>query len=626
LKVHKFLKSRTIPIAAAVITVAIIGVTRIEGLHSERYFVKRIPVSGHIAWRGTDREAGAQRAIVAVNYTSQGRHGSRLRNMLSRVGEVVGAVTEIPEPLQTSMELIAVDFSAAQASSKGITVSTLQSPVPGSMSGHLVTQDGKLYLLGFGFSDDVFDSEEAEDALPEDYVGDYKGWRFENNQFFDITSQEVQTVRESFARGVHLNSPEDQSQASNHSTQWQACTESVYSFRRRSRCPMKAAGSTWTLSFNGANPLSLEGPIFAQLNSGDGVDKVRLTSDANLWVETSAADYSASRNKLLDQLPSYSGSRLVYGWGSYLFGLLVAIGVPFVVIRSALKRATDAKLYFPEARPEDFPGLDSQRLEYYSQFLLAKGFKFLRDFTIASPTPAPNRPPSFCRLFVNPDSKCFAEISQLFTPQKDMGGMHCSFMTTFEGDWRYSTTDRLVDSMSYVARRPRTLWLSRPGMSCEEMLSLHYQMINQMMMKLGVSVVNDASVEGHFLRCSQGVEELNKIIRQKSFWVLPLIVEYQYHAHRRHYEWLSNSGLSIPASPWTPPTEERQDASWLGTVNKWAPVLNFASTVMLGFSAYLMFFRPSHSVAASNFRVGLFVVGLACYALLAIARKKTAKA
>jgi hypothetical protein len=288
------------------------------------------------------------------------------------------------------------------------------------------------------------------------------------------------------------------------------------------------------------------------------------------------------------------------------------------LIRTALHRATNSKLYFPEAKPEDFPGIDSRKLDYYSQFLTAHGFKHLRDFTVASPTPSPTRPVSFARLFVNPDSNCFVEISQIFTPQKSSAGMHISFMTAFEGDWRYSTTDRTIDSVSYVGRRPKTLWLSRPGMSCGELLSLHNQMIR-------VSVVNDATVEGHFLRCIQGVEELNKILRKKSFWVLPLIFEYQYHARRNHYEWLGTSGLSVPATHWTPPEEASHEVSFLGTVNRFSPMLNFACTVILGFSTYLMFFRPTHSAAASRFRLGFWALGLGLYAVLAVAKKKAAK-
>src|SRR2546425_3839423 len=50
----------------------------------------------------------------------------------------------------------------------------------------------------------------------------------------------------------------------------------------------------------------------------------------------------------------------------------------------------------------------------------------------------------------------------------------------------YTTLFR-SNPVSYVARRARILWLSRPGMVITEMLSLHCQMINQMKMRLSLT-------------------------------------------------------------------------------------------------------------------------------------------
>jgi hypothetical protein len=298
-------------------------------------------------------------------------------------------------------------------------------------------------------------------------------------------------------------------------------------------------------------------------------------------VETNASDYSARRNKSFEALTSYTGIHFFYGWG--MLSLVLALGIPILLVRAALTKAANSKIYFPEAKPEDFPGIDSKKLEYYSQFLLENGFKYLREFTIASSNPSPHRPPSFCRLFVHPESKCFAEVSQMFTPQTEYAGMQCCFLTSFEGDWRFSTTDRVVHSLTYIARRPRTLWLSRPGMPCAEMLSLHLQMVTQMKMQMGLSVVDDISVEGHFLRSTQATDALNKIIRRKSLFVFPLILQCQYYDARRQYEWLGHSGLSIPANAWTPPKQEVQGTSWDATIRRWSPILNFVSTVMVAF-------------------------------------------
>ena len=165
-------------------------------------------------------------------------------------------------------------------------------------------------------------------------------------------------------------------------------------------------------------------------------------------------------------------------------------------------------------------------------------------------------------------------------------------------------------------------------MAITEMLSLHNQMINQMKMGLALSVMEDVSIEGFFLRCAQSVEELNKIIRRKSVWLFPLILQVQYHNHRCHYEWLGSHGLKAPASPWTPPAKEADNAAspgWAATVTRWSPTINIGCTVMLGFSGYLMFFRPAHNASASMFRMAMCLLGLAGYALLAIVKKMSDK-
>ena len=626
MKVQRFLRSRLLPVLVAVIAVAIIATARIGSLRSERYFVKRIPTFGQVAWRNADRDNGSLTALVAITYTTQGRHESRLKNLFITVAEAIGLATVFPEQLQGSTDLSVIRFSSTPPANSGVAVNQVPSPATGSMSSHLVVHDGKLYLLDFGtfYEDLAFD--EGDDGVPEDAEPTIKGWRFDADRFVEITQEEAQTVHASLSGPRHQDSRKREPVESNQSPQWQACNESVYSFKELHSCPLKVGEFTWTLNFSGAKSSLFDGPMSTQLSSSNGVDKILLSENSNVWTETTAADYSSRRIKFLERLPEYSRNRVVYGWGSYLFGLLVAMGVPFLLIRNALGQATNSKNYFPEVKPEDFPGIDSQKLEYFSQCLIANGFEYLRDFTVASPNPVPNRPTSFGRLFVNRNSKCFAEISQIFTPQKGVDGMRCCFLTDFEGDWRYATTDRVLDPLTYVARRPRSLWLSRPGMSCEEMLSLHMQMVAQMKMRQGLTLVDDTSVEGYFLRTTQSTEELKKTIRRKSFWLLPLIIQLQYHQNRGHYEWLGNTGLHVPATSWTPPVKEKGDSSWAATINQWAPILNYASSAMLVFSAYLMFFHSSHNAGAARFRIVLFVLGLAWYGVLALAKKKTAKA
>lgn len=627
MKAQRILHSPFTAIAFAGLAISIIVLARMGSLRTERYFVKQIPITAQVAWsRKAGAEEGSGQALIAVSYTSQGWHGSRLRGAFSKTGEMLGLITDVPEFLGPSTDLLAIDLGGDGVANR---VSHLTS-VKFSTVPQLVTYDGSLYLMDRGVSSE--EMEDEEDGAPANGASNagLKGWRLEQGRLVGMTDREVRSVSESMRRPRQRSPFQGQdSAARNQSPNWKVCTENIYSFKSAGRCPINFGGTTWTVRFNGITTVPLDSPVFVQLGDSNGRETIRLTDDSNLWQETDATSYSALQNNLGPAFRSLSGAHFANGWTSYLFGLLVMLGFPYVIIRSALNRSVSSKPYFPEAKPEDFPGIDRQRLEDYSQFLTANGFKRLRDYTVASSNPSRHRPPSFARVFVHPDSRCYAEAAQIFTTQPESAGMRCSFMTAFNADWRFSTTDRIINPVTYIARRPRTLWLSRPGMSIADLLSLHGRMINQITMQLSLSVEEDVSIEGYFQRCAEAVAELHKIIGRKSVWVFPLVFQYQYQKHRRHYEWLGHCGLKAPADPWTPPAENSDDTSsagWQRTISRWSPTINVACTAMIGLSAYLVFMHPTHSITSSMFRLSISVLGLSGYALLAKFKKKSDQA
>lgn len=624
MKAQRLLHSPLTAIAFAGLAISIIVLARMGSLRTERYFVKQIPITAQVA---SSRRAGAvegpDRVLVAVSYTSQGWHGSRLHGAFSKTGEMLGLMTDVPEYLGPATDLLAIDLTGdAKANRVSHLTSVKFSTVP-----QLVNYDGSLFIIDRGVSSEEMEDEEDGAPVYGAPNGGRKGWRLEQDRLVEMTDREIRSVSESITQ-PHQRSPlqGQDSTPRNQLPTWKVCTENIYSFKSAGRCPINFGGTTWTVRFNGITTVPLDSPVFVQLGDSNGRETIRLTDDSNLWLETDATSYSALQNHAGPAWRSLSGAHFANGWTSYLFGLLVMLGFPYVIIRSALNRSVNSKPYFPEAKPEDFPGIDRQRLEDYSQFLTANGFKHLRDYTVASSNPSRHRPPSFARVFVHPESRCFAEVAQLFTTQPESAGMRCSFMTAFNGDWRFSTTDRVINPVTYIARRPRSLWLSRPGMSIAELLSLHGQMISQITMRLSLSVVEDVSIEGYFQRSAQAVAELNKNIGRKSVWVFPLIFQYQYQKHRRHYEWLGHYGLKAPADPWIPPDENPDDTSsagWQRTINRWSPTINVACTAMIGLSAYLVFMHPTHSITSSMFRLSISVLGLSGYAFLAIFKKKS---
>jgi len=624
LKAYRIVRSPLTAVAATILTIVGIVVFRAGSLRTEHFFINQTPMTAQVAWyRKGGAETGSDRLLVAVNYSSRGWRGSRLRAMLAKTGETLGLTTDVPEFMEFSTELITAEIPAGGGSNLTAVAITHLPTVTNNPAAQLVAYEGNLYLLNWQGSNDGMDAEEDDERQSKVPNVDVQGWRLDQTKFVEITADEARSVSQSIERVRLRNpSPTRDSELRNQSSGWEVCTENVYSFRAAGKCPMGLGGNEFRLGFNRSIGTELDGPVFAQLVRSNNRETIRLTSDSNVWVESDVANYSSHRNKSVPAWDARSGVHFAGGWTNYLFGLLIALGFPYALFRTALNQSANSKPYFPEAKPEDFPGIDRPRLEEYTDVLTSNGFKHLRDYTAASSNPSRHRSPSFARLFVNPDLRCFAEVGQIFTTKKESAGMHLNFMTEFNGGWRFSTTDRVVNPVSYVARRARTLWLSRPGMAITEMLSLHCQMINQMKMRLSLTVLEDLSLEGYFLRSAEAVSELNKIIKGKSLWVFPLLLQYQYHKHKSHYEWLGNYDLKAPSHPWTPPAEDTSSA-WEQTMTSWMPTINVASTVMLVFGAYLMFFRPNHSAGSSMFRMTISLLGLSGYGLVALMKKRS---
>jgi hypothetical protein len=220
---------------------------------------------------------------------------------------MLGLMTDVPEFLGPSTELLAIDLNAdAKANRVSHLTSVKFSTVP-----QLVTYDGLLYVMDRGASsEEMEDEEDGAPAYGTPTAGP-KGWRLEQDRLVEMTDREIRSVSESITRPRQRSPFQDQDPAPrNQSPNWKVCTENIYSFKSAGRCPINFGRTTWTLRFNGITTVPLDSPIFVQLGDSNGRETIRLTDDSNLWLETDATSYSALQNNLGPAWRSLSGATI----------------------------------------------------------------------------------------------------------------------------------------------------------------------------------------------------------------------------------------------------------------------------------------------------------------------------
>ncbi|MEG3974635.1 hypothetical protein QT970_08430 [Microcoleus sp. herbarium8] len=146
---------------------------------------------------------------------------------------------------------------------------------------------------------------------------------------------------------------------------------------------------------------------------------------------------------------------------------------------------------------DEFPQLDINSLQEYTDALEAAGFVQLIDFTIVSESRC------FVRLFVHPQHYCWAEVGQIFLKSKKPMPIAASITSAIEPNWSLSTTDREVSrflfGISYIWRHPRTLWISQPGVTSSKLLQTHLQRLRQIVSTLNLEVteLTDTSLNAY---------------------------------------------------------------------------------------------------------------------------------
>ena len=192
---------------------------------------------------------------------------------------------------------------------------------------------------------------------------------------------------------------------------------------------------------------------------------------------------------------------------------------------------------------DEFPQLDINSLQEYTDALESAGFVQLIDFTIVSESRC------FVRLFVHPQHYCWAEVGQIFFKSKKPMPIAASITNALEPNWSLSTTDRKVDrflfGISYIWRHPRTLWISKPGVTPSKLLQTHLQRRGQIVSTINIEVteLTDTSLDVYFAFQREERIKRKQALQRKS--TIVGVVEALLFAVNPKQEWMGEYGDAV---------------------------------------------------------------------------------
>lgn len=235
----------------------------------------------------------------------------------------------------------------------------------------------------------------------------------------------------------------------------------------------------------------------------------------------------------------------------WLIGILVPVVTWFIVfsllllmfVKPLILQDLSKDQEFIPADADEFPQLDINSLQRYTDALESAGFVQLIDFTIVSE----NR--CFARLFVHPQHYCWAEVSQIFFKSKKPMPIGASIMSSLEPDWSLSTTDKKVSSflfgIMHMWRQPRTLWISKPGISSSKLLQTHLQRLGKIVSTLNLEVteLTDTSPDFYFALEREARIKRKQALQRKN--IIVGVVEALLFAVNPKQEWMGEYGDAV---------------------------------------------------------------------------------
>jgi hypothetical protein len=166
---------------------------------------------------------------------------------------------------------------------------------------------------------------------------------------------------------------------------------------------------------------------------------------------------------------------------------------------------------FPDARPEQYPQLDRATFDRYAAELEGMGFQKAQDFSLVGQGGVSI--PSFCRLYVHPREKMYAELAQIFPAGRSPLPVLVTMQTVFDKDWSLGVGNNQPQPAAVFFRNPRAVGKAMPGTSVSEVWQTHCEWRQGMMQDLGVQpqpVSLEAYRAHQQIRAQQRAERIRK--------------------------------------------------------------------------------------------------------------------
>jgi len=243
-----------------------------------------------------------------------------------------------------------------------------------------------------------------------------------------------------------------------------------------------------------------------------------------LWQQTGWQSISQSnfaRLKQQDHRHQYPSSMLWFwlGMAGLLFLLRVSGWLRLIFTFATMKRRVlktmATSFSFPPATPAQFPILKVEDLDRYTRELEGLGFTRLLDFSLVSDSRTST--PNFCRLFTHTRHHCFATVNQFFPKGKAPLTLSSSIEGCLQNGWTVAFANRKPQAASSLLKRRKALGVAMPEATISELLQAFLKMRDQVCLDLGISPVNDDTLEAYVQKMQRSATEMRDAVQSKNF-------------------------------------------------------------------------------------------------------------
>jgi hypothetical protein len=208
--------------------------------------------------------------------------------------------------------------------------------------------------------------------------------------------------------------------------------------------------------------------------------------------------------------------------------LIVGLFCMASLIKFAVLRSIPGEMHFLLVRRRDFPSLDLDLVDDYTEQFEALGFRRLED--VRHETDLDNGLSAYARLFYHDQEHCYAEINQVFKQDVPAALLGFNICTMLDDGWTVASGSRRPSAASYLLRRPRALWRSLPDGKPKELFRAHLSLRDDVTEALQtVAIIGSGDPEVYFEHQRKAAAEWKRNLRRRfavtmalEYWLFPL--------------------------------------------------------------------------------------------------------